>query len=139
GHDQPARRDPGPRQRLPPSLGLAKEAATLDLLSEGRLELGIGAGWMLTDYEESGIPYDPPGVRVARLAEAVEVMRALWRDGKCDHQGEHYRLTGAQGLPRPHRPDGPQLVIGGGSPRVLSLAARTADIVGVNPNLRAGV
>jgi probable F420-dependent oxidoreductase len=116
----------------------AKEAATLDLLSEGRLELGIGAGWMLTDYQESGIPYDPAGVRVDRLAEALDILKALWADGKCSHQGTHYQLEGAQGLPRPHRPSGPPLIVGGGSPRVLALAAREADIVGVNPNLRAG-
>jgi len=120
-------------------LVLAKEAATLDLLSEGRLELGIGAGWMVTDYDESGIAYDPPGVRVSRLSEAVDILRALWVDGKCDYEGTHYRLSGAQGLPRPHSPAGPALVIGGGSPKVLDLAARKADIVGVNPNLRAGV
>ena len=117
---------------------MAKEAATLDLLSEGRLELGIGAGWMLTDYNESGIPYDPPGVRVDRLAEAIVILKALWADGKCTHEGTHYQLHDAHGLPRPHRPAGPTLAIGGGSPRVLALAAREADIVGVNPNLRAG-
>lgn len=119
-------------------LVMAKEAATLDLLSEGRLELGIGAGWMLTDYNESGIPYDPPGVRVDRLAEAMTILKALWADGKCTHAGTHYQLQDAHGLPRPHRPTGPLLTVGGGSPRVLALAAREADIVGVNPNLRAG-
>lgn len=119
-------------------LVMAKEAATLDLVSEGRFELGIGAGWMLTDYNESGIPYDPPGVRVDRLGEAITILKALWADGKCTHQGTHYQLQDAQGLPRPHRPGGPPLVVGGGSPRVLALAAREADIVGVNPNLRAG-
>ena len=117
---------------------VAKEAATLDLLSEGRLELGIGAGWMTTDYRESGIPYDPPGVRVDRLGEALTILRALWADGKCTHVGPHYQLEDAQGLPRPYRPSGPPLIVGGGSPRVLALAAREADIVGVNPNLRAG-
>ena len=117
---------------------VAKEAATLDLLSEGRLELGIGAGWMITDYRESGIPYDPPGVRVERLGEALAILRALWADGKCTHAGTHYQLEDAQGLPRPHRTNGPPLIVGGGSPRVLALAAREADIVGVNPNLRAG-
>jgi probable F420-dependent oxidoreductase len=119
-------------------LVMAKEAATLDLLSEGRLELGIGAGWMLTDYNESGIAYDPPGVRVDRLAEAISILKALWADGKCSHDGTHYQLRDAHGLPRPHRPAGPPLIVGGGSPRVLALAAREADIVGVNPNLRAG-
>lgn len=116
----------------------AKEAATLDQLSGGRLELGIGAGWMRTDYDESGIPYDPPGVRVDRLAEAVAVLKALWREEKVTWAGEHYRLSEAQGLPRPSTPGGPPLLIGGGSPRVLGLAAREADIVGVNPNLRSG-
>ena len=117
---------------------LAKEAATLDLLSEGRLELGIGAGWMLTDYQESGIPYDPPGVRIDRLAEALQIAKALWAEGKCSFAGTHYRVEDAKGLPRPHRPLGPPLTIGGGGRRVLSLAAREADVVGVNPNLRAG-
>lgn len=117
----------------------AKELATLDLLSEGRLEAGIGAGWMTSDYETAGIDLDPPAVRVDRLAEAVAVMKALWLDGSCDHVGRHYQVRHAKGYPLPHRRPGPLLAIGGGSRRVLSLAAREADIVGLNPSLKAGV
>ncbi|HTT85843.1 MAG TPA: TIGR03621 family F420-dependent LLM class oxidoreductase [Acidimicrobiales bacterium] len=117
---------------------VAKEAATLDLLSEGRLELGLGAGWMRDDYDQSGIAYDAPATRVARLAEALSIMKDLWRDGHCDHKGTHYTVNGAQGLPRPHRRPHPLLLIGGGSPTVLALAGREADVVGVNPRLTEG-
>ncbi|MGH9067311.1 MAG: TIGR03621 family F420-dependent LLM class oxidoreductase [Acidimicrobiales bacterium] len=117
---------------------LAKELATLDLVSEGRLEAGLGAGWMKTDYEQSGIALDPPGTRVERLAEAVTVMKALWSEGTVTFSGRHYTVTAARGWPRPHRPGGPPLVIGGGSRRVLSLAATEADVVGINPSLAAG-
>ncbi len=117
---------------------LAKEMATLDLLSEGRLEVGLGAGWMRSDYEQAGIPYDEPAVRVARLEEAVQIMEALWTDGSCTFSGEHYTVTAAEGRPRPFRQPRPTLLLGGGGRRVLSFAARHADIVGVNANLRAG-
>ncbi len=117
---------------------LAKEMATLDLLSSGRVELGLGAGWMVTDYEQSGMTYDPPAVRVDRFEEALAVVQGLFGDGPVDFDGEHYRISGLEGLPRPHTPGGPPLLIGGGGRRVLSIAARHADIVGVNPDLRAG-
>jgi probable F420-dependent oxidoreductase len=115
----------------------AKEAATLDLLSEGRLELGIGAGWLTADYEQSGIDLDAPGVRVERMAEAVEVMKLLWSGGG-DYEGSHYRLRAARGLPAPHRRPHPLLMIGGGSRRVLTVAGAHADIVGLNPRLTEG-
>lgn len=118
-------------------LVLAKEAATLDLLCEGRLELGIGAGWMTSDYERSGITLDPPSTRVARLAEAIAVMKTLWAGGG-DYQGSYYRLDGAEGLPPPFRRPHPLLMVGGGSRHVLTVAGREADIVGVNPRLTAG-
>ena len=117
---------------------LAKEMATLDLLSEGRLEVGLGAGWLKADYDQSGIPYDEPKVRVARFEEAVQIIEALWADGACTFAGEHYVVAEAQGMPRPFRSPRPTLVLAGGGKRVLSFAARHADIVGVNPNLRAG-
>jgi probable F420-dependent oxidoreductase len=117
---------------------LAKEAATLDMVSEGRLELGLGAGWMRDDYDQSGIAYDPPATRVARLGEAIEIMKDLWSDGRCDHKGEHYTVTGAVGFPVPHRRPHPLLLVGGGSRTVLGLAGRHADIVGVNPRLTEG-
>ena len=117
---------------------LAKEAATLDLASEGRLEVGLGAGWMQTDYDESGIAYDPPGVRVSRLEEGVKVIRALWANETVDFEGEHYHLAGAHGLPRPHTAGGPPILIGGGSRRVLRIAVENAQIIGINPSLRSG-
>jgi len=117
---------------------LAAETATLDLLSGGRVELGLGAGWMRTDYEQSGIPYDPPGVRVSRFAEALDVIDGCFADGHFSHQGEHYTITGHDGRPKPTTPGGPPLIIGGGGKRVLSIAARRADIVGINPNLASG-
>jgi probable F420-dependent oxidoreductase len=118
---------------------VAKEAATLDLLTGGRFELGLGAGWMTADYEAAGIPLDRAGIRVDRLAEAVAVLHGLWADGPCTFEGQHYRIDGLDGLPRPHTPGGPPIVIGGGGRRVLGLAGRVADVVAVNVNLRAGV
>jgi probable F420-dependent oxidoreductase len=117
---------------------LAKEAATLDVVSSGRFEFGLGAGWLTADYEQSGIPMERPGVRVARLAESLAVMRALWRDGSATFAGEHYNVTAASGTPVPATPGGPPLVIGGGGRRVLTLAGQYADIVSVVPNLAAG-
>lgn len=116
---------------------LAKEAATLDLLSDGRLELGLGAGWERADYEMSGIPYDPPGTRIDRFVEGLAVIRGLWSDGPFDFAGEHYTITGLDGRPKPLQDHVP-LLIGGGGPRMLAIAAREADIVGVNFDLRSG-
>jgi probable F420-dependent oxidoreductase len=117
---------------------LAKELATLDLLTEGRLEAGLGAGWMASDYQQLGVEFEPGAVRVERLAEAVGILKDLWRDGTCDYVGDHYRVTGAVGYPRPFRSGGPLLMIGGGGRQVLQLAARHADIVGINPRLSEG-
>jgi probable F420-dependent oxidoreductase len=116
---------------------LARDAATLDLLSDGRLELGIGAGWMTVDYEKAGIPLDPPGVRIARLAEALTVLKGLMGDGPFSFQGEHYTITDLDGMPKPVQRPIP-IVVGGGGKKVLSLAAREADIVGINANLKGG-
>lgn len=118
---------------------LAKEAATLDVLSDGRLELGLGAGWMKTDYEQSGISYDPPAVRVERFAEGVAVVKGLLEsDGPFSFSGEHYRITEHTAAPRPLQRPRPPILIGGGGKRVLSIAANHADIVGINVNLRSG-
>ncbi len=117
---------------------LATEMATLDLLSSGRVELGLGAGWMVTDYEQSGMPYDPPKVRVDRFEEGLAVIKGLFADEPVTFAGDHYAITGLDGRPTPHTPGGPPILIGGGGRRVLSIAAREADIVGVNPNLKAG-
>lgn len=117
---------------------VAKEAATLDLLSDGRVELGIGAGWMQRDYDALGLPYDRPGVRIDRLEEAIRVIKGSWGDGPFGFDGDHYTVTDYDGLPAPVQRPHPPLLVGGGGRRVLSLAAREADIVGVNPNLGAG-
>ncbi len=118
---------------------LAKEAATLDILTGGRFELGIGAGWMITDYEAAGIALEGAGVRVDRLAESLAVLKGLWADGPFTFRGEHYQIDGLDGLPLPLTPGGPPLVIGGGGRRVLRLAAAHGDVVGINVNLAAGV
>ena len=114
-------------------LVLAKEMATLDVLSGGRVELGIGAGWMGSDYEQAGMPYDRPGVRVDRLIEGVQIIKALHGDGPVDFDGKHYSISGHDALPKPvQRPHTP-ILIGGGGKRVLTVAAREADIIGLNP------
>ncbi|MEO7556009.1 MAG: TIGR03621 family F420-dependent LLM class oxidoreductase [Acidimicrobiales bacterium] len=117
---------------------LAKEIATVDVLSGGRVEFGIGAGWMNTDYEQSGIPKDRDGVRIARMAEALEIYKGMWADGPFSFSGEHYEITGLDGLPKPVQRPGPPILIGGGGPKVLGIAGRHADIVGINPALPAG-
>jgi probable F420-dependent oxidoreductase len=117
---------------------VAKEAATLDVLSGGRLELGLGAGWMTADYEALGLQYDSPGIRIARLAEALAVIKGAWGDAPFDFAGDHYRITAYDGLPKPLQQPRPPIVVGGGGPKVLRLAGREADIVGINPILRAG-
>ena len=117
---------------------LAKEAATIDLLSEGRLEFGIGAGWMTVDYEKAGMQLDRPGVRIARLKESVAILKGMWAEGPFSLAGEHYTVTDLDGDPMPFTPGGPKLVIGGGGPKVLTYAAQTADIVGINANLHSG-
>jgi probable F420-dependent oxidoreductase len=117
---------------------LAKETATLDLLSDGRLEVGLGAGWMTEDYTWTGIAHDRPGVRIDRMIEAVAVLRGLWGDDAFSFDGEHYTVTEMNGLPKPVQSGGPPIVVGGGAKRVLSTAARLADIVGVNPNVGEG-
>jgi probable F420-dependent oxidoreductase len=117
---------------------LAKELATVDVLSEGRLEIGLGAGWMTTDYEQAGITLDTPGTRIARLAESIAVIKGLFADGPLDFEGEHYRVSGLEGTPKPVQRPTPPWVIGGGGAKMLALAAREADIVGVNPSLHSG-
>lgn len=118
---------------------LAKEAATLDVLSGGRFELGLGAGWMATDYAAAGIELEPPGRRVDRLEESLRVIRSIFGSEPVHHDGRHYRVTDLVGYPPPVTPGGPKIVIGGGGKRVLCLAARHADVVALNVNLGAGV
>jgi probable F420-dependent oxidoreductase len=117
---------------------LAKEAATLDVLSGGRLELGLGAGWLTTDYEQSGIACDPIGVRIDRMVEGLRVLKGLMGEGAFSFQGEHYTITGLDGRPKPAQRPHPPVLIGGGGRRILSIAGREADIVGIGANLRSG-
>ena len=114
-------------------LVLAREAATLDLVSGGRFELGIGAGWNTADYERLGVPYDPPSRRVDRLAEALPILKALLEGATIDHDGPHYTLHGATVAPTPIQRPHPPILVGGGGPRVLRIAAREADIVAMQP------
>ena len=116
---------------------LAKELATLDLLSGGRVELGIGAGWSQRDYEMLGIPYETASRRIARLAEAVRVIDRLFAEDTVDASGAFYTVHGARVLPRPLQRPRPPLMIGAGGPRMLRFAARHADIIALNPRFDA--
>jgi len=118
---------------------LAKELATLDLLSDGRLEIGIGAGWMATDYVQSGIQYDRPGVRIDRFLEGLEIIKRAMLGEKFSFSGQHYTITDYVATPLPVQRPCPPILIGGGGKRVLKLAADLADIVGINPSLKDGV
>ncbi|MGW4465304.1 TIGR03621 family F420-dependent LLM class oxidoreductase [Micromonospora sp. NPDC004704] len=118
---------------------LHKSMANLDVFSGGRVEVGLGAGWLRDDHDAAGLPFDPPGVRVDRLAEAIEVITGLFGDKPVSFAGRHYQLTELDGLPKPVQRPRPPLLVGGGSRRVLELAGRTADIIGINPRLAPDV
>ena len=118
---------------------LAREAATLDLLSDGRLELGLGAGWMTADYDKAGLELERPGVRIDRLQESVAILKGLMADEPFTFHGNHYSVTDLDGQPKPVQRPHPPFIIGGGAPKILGLAAREAAVVGVNANLRGGV
>jgi probable F420-dependent oxidoreductase len=118
---------------------LAKELATMDVLSDGRLELGIGAGWMISDYEQMGIPYDSAKVRIDRFVEGLKVIKGAMAEGPFSFSGDHYTITNYNGTPKPIQGPCPPILIGGGGKRVLSIAAREADIVGINATMSAGV
>jgi len=109
---------------------LAKEAATLDVLSHGRFELGLGAGWAKREYEQAGIPFDAPGVRVSRLEEALHVVKGLWAPGALTFSGSHYTIDHLNGFPKPIQRPHPPILVGASGKRMLSLAAREATIIG---------
>ncbi len=111
---------------------LAKEAATLDLLSDGRLELGIGAGWSGVEYAAMGLTFDPPGRRITKLEEVIALVKAHFSGDEIDCAGEFVNVSGYAGTPRPVQRPHPPIMVGGGGPRVLSLAAREADIVSIS-------
>jgi probable F420-dependent oxidoreductase len=112
---------------------LAQEAATVDWLTGGRLELGLGAGWLRGDYEALGVAFDSPGVRLSRLTEAVHVIKRLFHEETVSHTGAHYSVQNLNLQPKPVQHPHPPLFIGGGRQRLLELAAREADIVGLDP------
>jgi probable F420-dependent oxidoreductase len=117
---------------------LAKEAATIDLLSDGRLDLGLGAGWLKSDYDQAGIPYDSAGTRIERLEESVKIFKGILAGGTFSFVGKHYSISGVEGYPLPVQKPHPPIMLGGGGRRMLSLAAREADIVHINYNLAEG-
>ncbi len=118
---------------------LAKEAATIDRLSSGRFELGLGAGWMQEDYRRTGIERDSAAIRIERLEEALIVIRGLFSDGPVHFEGKHYHVSDLEGHPKPMQRNGPPILVGGGGKKLLGVAGRQADIVGINPTARSGV
>lgn len=118
---------------------LAKELATMDVLSEGRMEIGIGAGWMISDYTQLGIPYDSAKVRIDRFVEGLQVIKGAMGPEPFSFTGEHYTITNYNGTPKPIQGPCPPILIGGGGKRVLTIAAREADIIGINGTMAAGV
>lgn len=117
---------------------LANELATLDLLADGRLDVGLGAGWLAADYDVLGIPFDAASVRLDRLEDAIGIVKRLWAGELVTHASDHYRLTSMPGVPRPVQHPHSPLLIGGGGRRVLEMAARHATIVGIAANMRSG-
>jgi probable F420-dependent oxidoreductase len=116
---------------------LASELATLDLISEGRVEIGIGAGWLKLDYTALGIPFDRGAVRLARMMEAVQLIKRLYGDEPVTHAGTYYRVESLNVQPKPVQRPHPPLFIGGGRQRLLSFAAREANIIGLDPSSTA--
>ena len=117
---------------------LAQELATLDLLSDGRLEVAIGAGWNVAEYTAAGIAFDGSPTRTARLEESVAILKGLFAEGRFSYAGVYYTITDAEGVPKPVQRPHPPFFIGGGGRRTLSLAGREADIVGLAPRIQSG-
>ncbi len=112
---------------------LAKEAATLDVLSGGRFELGLGAGWLRDEYERAGLPFDPAGVRVDRLQEAIVILKLLLSGRAATFQGDYYSVADLTTFPVPVQRPRPPILVGAGSRRMLGIAGRHADIVNILP------
>jgi probable F420-dependent oxidoreductase len=117
---------------------LAKELATLDLLSGGRLEIGLGAGWIEAEYRAMGVRWDRPGIRLRRLEEVIDLIEAHFGGEQIAVHGTHVQVTGYRGVPAPVQAPRPPFMIGGGSERILRLAGRRADIVSLNFDNRSG-
>jgi probable F420-dependent oxidoreductase len=108
---------------------LAREAALVDVLSDGRLQLGLGAGYMKSEYDQAGLTFERGGVRIARLGEAVTILKGLLRGETVSFTGRHYRVSGHAIHPRPRQQPHPPILIGGNGRQILTLAAQEADIV----------
>ena len=117
---------------------LAQDLASLDVLSEGRLEIGLGAGWNRPEHDAIGIPFEPVGARVARLTEVIAVLKGCFAEGRFSFAGTYFTITDHEGLPKPVQRPHPPLFVGGGGRRILTLAARHAQIVGLAPRLMPG-
>ena len=117
---------------------LAQDLATLDALSGGRLEIGLGAGWNKPEYDAIGIPFEPVGDRIKRLTEAIAILKGCFAEGPFSFSGEHYAITGHDGAPKPEQRPHPPIFLGGGGKRLLTLAAREAQIIGLAPRLVQG-
>jgi probable F420-dependent oxidoreductase len=117
---------------------LAQELATLDVLSGGRLDVAIGAGWNEPEYRAIGLPFDPIGVRQARLTEAIAVIKGCFGDGAFSFAGEHYTITDYDAYPKPIQQPHPPIFIGGGGRKTLTLAGREANIIGLAPRILSG-
>jgi probable F420-dependent oxidoreductase len=115
---------------------LAQEVASIDLLTDGRFEFGLGAGWLKSEYDAAGLPFDEGGTRVERMAEALQVFKALFSATPVTHQGRFYKLTGLTGSAKPKQEPHPPVLIGGGGRRLLTLAAHEADIISIMPRSR---
>lgn len=116
---------------------LAKEAATLDLLSDGRFELGLGAGWNRAEYDQAGLEFEASGVRVGRLAEALHLIKRLFTEGPITFTGTHYTVINLSGWPKVVQRPHPPILVGGGGVRLLTVAAHEADIISIVPRSRA--
>ncbi len=116
---------------------VAREAATLDRLSDGRLELGLGAGWNRRDYRQLGMPYDAAGTRIDRMLESLDIIRRLLSGDEVTHHGRFYRLDRARVHPAPIQRPHPPIMLGAGGPRMVRIAAREAQIVSLVPQFSA--
>jgi probable F420-dependent oxidoreductase len=115
---------------------LAQEVATIDLLTDGRFEFGLGAGWLKSEYDAAGLPFDDGATRVERMAEALQVVKALFSATASSYEGRFYKLTGLVGSAKPKQAPHPPVLIGGGGRRLLTIAAQEADIISIMPRSR---
>lgn len=117
---------------------LAQDLATLDALSGGRLDVGLGAGWNKPEHDSIGIPFEPVGTRIKRLTEAIAIIKGCFAEGPFSFQGEYYSVTDLDGAPKPAQSPHPPIFLGGGGKRLLTLAGREAQIIGLAPRIVPG-